>query len=81
MNERIRELMDKAMVKSANMSSPNRKELDPGKFAELIVKECVGICDRVEDEYLNNEQLPSNEKYAIGAGVCRNTLYKHFGVE
>lgn len=51
------------------------------KFAELLIKECIMICDKVENDYLNNEQLPNNEKYAIGAGVCRNTLYKHFGVK
>jgi len=49
-------------------------------FAELIIQTCINVCDKVEDEYLNNEELLNNEKYAVGAAVCCNTLHKHFGV-
>ena len=49
-------------------------------FAKLIIQSCINVCDKVEDEYLNNEELLNNEKYAIGAAVCCNALHKHFGV-
>jgi hypothetical protein len=41
MNDRIQELMKKSMVNTPDMSRPGRKELDPEKFAELIVQECI----------------------------------------
>lgn len=92
MNERIKELMKKAggHMKAGEFRGfflpPPPDYIDPEtvdlkKFSELLIKECIMICDKVENDYLNNEQLPNNEKYAIGAGVCRNTLYKHFGVK
>jgi hypothetical protein len=43
MNERIQKLYKQAMVKTADMSRPGRKELDPEKFAQLVVKEATNI--------------------------------------
>jgi hypothetical protein len=43
MNDKIKALMAMAMVKSSDMSRPGRKELDPEKFAELIVRECSRV--------------------------------------
>ena len=62
MNERIKQLMDKAMVKTADMSRQNRKEIDPEKFAELIIRECMMLVEGFEmtqevalDEYVDYE--------------------------
>jgi len=44
------------------------------KFAELIVKECVMLCDKV---YEQND----NVKIQAGATFCREDIKKHFGVE
>jgi hypothetical protein len=56
MNEKIKALMALAMVKSSDMSRPGRKELDPEKFAELIVKECADAADMGADatEYVGD---------------------------
>jgi len=43
-------------------------------FAELIVRECVMLCDKV---YEQND----NVKIQAGATFCREDIKKHFGVE
>jgi len=45
-----------------------------GKFAELIVRECVMLCDKV---YEQND----NVKIQAGATFCREDIKEHFGVE
>lgn len=53
-------------------------------FAELIIKECVSICDRIEDEYLEkieDEYVPDTVEIAVGAGKCCAEILHHFGVE
>ena len=58
---------------------------DLEKFAELIINECIKICDDTENEYLSaeSEQLlgEDNHKFAIGAGVCCNRIKLKFGIE
>jgi hypothetical protein len=69
MNERIKELMKKSMVKSPDMSKPGRKELNPEKFAELIVQECARIAEESDTSW-------------SGAGPeAASQIKKHFGVE
>jgi len=79
MNERIGQLALQANVKP--MYSPQgfdprylfeQEELE--KFAELIVRECVMLCDKV---YEQND----NVKIQAGATFCREDIKKHFGVE
>jgi hypothetical protein len=60
MNERIRELEQQAMVFRAGI-----KMLDTEKFAELIVRECVGIADEYD---------------GVGSTIV-SRIEKHFGVE
>jgi CYTH domain-containing protein len=48
MNERIRELAEQAQIWIADYNG-QRWEIDPKKFAELIVKECAKIAD-IADE-------------------------------
>jgi len=43
MNDRIAKLYDQALVLESN-GDYVAGELDPVKFAELIVRECAGIC-------------------------------------
>jgi len=45
MNERIAKLYDQALVLESN-GDYVAGELDPVKFAELIVRECLSIADR-----------------------------------
>ena len=67
MNERIQELAEKA-------GFLNKDEESIGYFAELIVSECVMLCDKV---YEHND----NVKIQAGATFCREDIKEHFGVE
>jgi hypothetical protein len=55
------------------------------KLCNLIIKECMDICDKIEDSYLENPKYDDIENddyaYAIGAGVCYNAIASHFGEE
>jgi hypothetical protein len=67
MNERIKELMDKATTIEEYGWGASYENFDREKFAELIVRECCAIADQVEradmDSYVS--------KY----------IKAHFGVE
>jgi len=66
MNELIAKLYDQALVIEGN-SDYVAGELDPVKFAELIVREC---CDKFVD--MQHKFHPS---------ICVYEIKKHFGVE
>ena len=78
MNERIRELYEQARLQAKSIDA----DLDPQgwmdlyhkKFAELIVRECVMLCDKVYDQN-------DNVKIQAGATFCREDIKEHFGVE
>ena len=74
MNERILELAKQAGLKFSSETAMSPVEL---KFAELIVRECVRVC---------NKQTPNwKGEYAtaFGDGVefCISGIKEHFGVE
>jgi len=71
MNERIKALAVEAEFseKDLHIQGDNFQ-----KFAELIVSECVMLCDKV---YEQND----NVKIQAGATFCREDIKKHFGVE
>jgi hypothetical protein len=66
MNERIALLALKA-------SNPKTGWLDRQKFAELIVQECVAICQDVDGE--------DNIDARSGRQDCAVEIREHFGVE
>ena len=76
MNERIKEIADQAsLYASRQTTDPDEWEfIFRKKFAELIVKECVMLCDKV---YEQND----NVKIQAGATFCREDIKKQFGVE
>ena len=77
MNEKIKALYEQAMEQcvSNNMAW---EELNPQKFAELIIKECTTICkDTAEKHY--NPVLYRHE--SIAAFTCHRKIKEHFGVE
>ena len=55
------------------------------KLCNLIILECMNICDKIEDNYLENPKYDDcvdvDFSHAIGAGVCYNSIALHFGVE
>jgi hypothetical protein len=53
MNERIAKLYDQALVLQSN-GDYVAGELDPVKFAELIVRECMRMCEAAEVELLSH---------------------------
>ena len=65
MNERIAELYNRAIVLEGN-GDYTAGELDPVKFAELIVKKCADIVQFLQDH---------------GREDIADDLKKHFGVE
>ena len=70
MNERIRELAHKAGLPTYNPEGiPTKLE----KFAELIVRECVAICQDTDGE--------DNTDARSGRQDCAVEIREHFGVD
>ena len=71
MNPRIRELYEQAMEQHVSNNAA-WEELNPEKFAELIVEEC---CNRLSEETIRHDG------YGYNQHELYNRLRKHFGVE
>lgn len=67
MNERIQELMNQTGVP---VSMPFDKWCE--KFAELIVRECMTVCENLDKEYDGEDVL---------ATWCATEIGKHFGIK
>jgi hypothetical protein len=65
MNERIAKLYDQALVLESN-GDYVAGELDPVKFAELIVRECMRMCEVAEVGLLTHG-LKEQSYGAVGA--------------
>ena len=86
MNERIQELMKEAQViydyapfyGDMDRDPKPLYKLDPEKFAELIVQECMTICAEREEDC--RTRIKDDGKAAV-AYMCRAYIKKHFGVE
>ena len=68
MNERIEKLAEQAGWDNHHSKFDTRIE----KFAELIVRECMGICYRTDTEYEGKKVKPT---------VIASKVAEHFGVE
>ena len=79
MNERIKLLAEQAGLRFTQlMSNPmvpivDGKETDLEKFAELIVQECIAICQDIDGE--------DNIDARSGRQDCAVEIKEHFGVE
>lgn len=69
MNERIKEI-ERQCWQSTN-TEPYAL-FDVKKFAELIVRECLSICDEVQCQY---------GQYTFTATTVKDRVIQHFGVE
>jgi hypothetical protein len=87
MNERIKELMDQAGIDVEAVE--NLGEMPAAlKFAELIVKECLSMCDETQAVYYKHRLASLNftdkNRYAAGE-TAADTIYTkiklHFGVK
>jgi hypothetical protein len=78
MNERIRELHNQArdfylQDEYVNLSMKDLHRLVEEKFAELIVRECVAICQDVDGE--------DSIEAKSGRQDCAVEIREHFGVK
>ena len=73
MNEQIAKLYEQAIV-IEDGGDYVCGELDPVKFAELIVRECADICNKIYfDRYPDAEDFERSEE--------GDAIKQHFGVE
>jgi hypothetical protein len=73
MNERIEQLADQAGADIWGDQVMASRHFDIEKFAELIIRECVGV---VEGGRFLHDQAPT----AIFAKECSGAIKRHFGV-
>ena len=78
MNERIRELAVQATTYIEPTSNSGEGWIfDKEKFAELIVRECMRMCDCADVSLLEHNY----PKEASGASSVKQFIAEHFGVE
>ena len=70
MNERIKELMEEAGIYDFVIESMGINE-EMEKFAELIVRECVQVC----------QDQPNHYALKTDRDNCAVAIKEHFGVE
>ena len=79
MNERIRELEKQAteIVKCGLNGTSTAESFNRKKFAELIVKECMRMCDCADSSYLEH----GCDLEASGAAGAKQFIKEWFEVE
>ena len=79
MNERIKELERQATetVKCGLNGTSTTESFNRKKFAELIIEECLRMCDCAEVSLLEH----SYPREADGAASVKIFIKEHFGVE
>ena len=90
MNERIKQLAEQA-YEDVIKNTPSflvTKELYEQKFAELIVKECIGAISEVKESFfkfrLETDDFTEKNKFCAGEDACKQSVRKIetlFGVE
>ena len=76
MNERIRELWYQAVQPHTGDSWAEQTAFME-KFAELIVRECIGCCEQV----ISDPVPKSVDTWLNGGSQCIDQIKQHFGVE
>jgi len=79
MNERIKELAEQATdtVKCGLNGTSTTESFNRKKFAELIIDECLRMCDCAEASLLEH----SYPRESDGAASVKIFIKEHFGVE
>ena len=86
MNERIQELAEQAkkyaldaMIKITDKEQALKvySQTYDTKFAELIVRECIGCCEQV----ISDPVPESVDTWLNGGTQCIDEIKQHFGVE
>jgi hypothetical protein len=88
MKEVFENLAEQAMVHVPGQTGLHTRAFSLEKFAELIVKESIAMCDELQAQYLTSRKstMDFGEKqiYAEGEAACDIIKYKikkQFGVE
>ncbi len=81
MNERMLELYRQAHLPHTAIDPSNNMPYETmtfsaNKFAELIVRECIGCCDIV-----SKIEWPETPTYDLAIDGCKLKMKQHFGVE
>ena len=80
MNKRIQQLAEQTGYIWHASGNPQIYEFTPEKlekFAELIVRECLGCCEQV----ISDPVPESVDTWLNGGEQCIDEIKKHFGVE
>jgi hypothetical protein len=77
MNERIQQLAEQATVYHSGGLGTEIESFDKAKFAELIVQECMRMCDCADVSYLEH----GCDKEASGAAGAKQFIKEWFEVE
>jgi hypothetical protein len=77
MNERIETLAKAAGYDMINKAAMRALGFDVEKFAELIVQECMRMCDCADVSLLEHNR----PQEASGASSVKQFIAEHFGVE
>ena len=78
MNERIRQLAEQATTYiEPTATSGEGWIFNKEKFAELIVRECIGCCEQV----ISDPVPESVDTWLNGGSQCMAEIKQHFGVE
>ena len=82
MNERIKELAEQATTITYEedgwrLYGTEVETFNKEKFAELIVRECIGCCEQV----ISDSVPESVDTWLNGGEQCIQEIKQHFGVE
>ena len=77
MNKRIRELVKQATTIEEHKWGVSYDNFNKEKFAELIVRECIGCCEQV----ISDPVPKSVDTWLNGGSQCIDQIKQHFGVE
>jgi hypothetical protein len=77
MNERIKELAKQAGMWRQHYDIGEESPSNLEEFAELIVQECVTICEQQRTKILQN---PSDPSWTEHLAEVQNNIKQHFGV-
>ena len=77
MNLRIKELAEQAGIHPTNFESDADIKEPLEKFAQLIVRECIGCCEQVISDHVPE----SVDTWLNGGEQCIQEIKEHFGVE
>ena len=77
MSKRIKELIEQCIIIEEYGWGASYENFDREKFAELIVRECMRMCDCADVSLLEHNR----PQEASGASSVKQFIAEHFGVE